>query len=428
MKVGFYVNNSQFSQVDCRNVIDGNPGIGGTWHLFLIIASELARRDNNLDVILYVQKNTGLLPEGVTIIEVENNVNALEHADSIGIDYMVMNLLRFPWATYDFNRLRSNLKIIVWCHNFAANKELVCMAKNERVARIINVSREQMDLYRDHVAFSKMDYIFNCVPFPKKDIEQGKKIPFCERRHVVTYMGSLVTQKRFHVLASIWPDILKEVPDAELYVIGNGRVHNSNVQLGKYGIAASDYEALFMPFLTNPAGDILDSVHFMGNMGVEKNKILQLTKVGVPNPTGLTETFCLCAVEMQSMGAVVTAMKSPGYFDTFINGILVNNKSELKKSIVNLLLSKYDYQDCNGELIRLFSVENSINKWETIFSREHINEINDKYALKNSSYRLKWLKELIRKGKENKILPNKIPSIENYLAIWDKVVMRMRGY
>lgn len=425
MKVGFYINNSQFSQVDCRNVIEGNPGIGGTWHLFLIVASQLALRDNNLDVILYVQKNTGLLPENLNIIEVGSNVDALEHADSIGVDYMVLNLFHFPWITYDFSRLISNLRIIVWCHNFASNKELVCLAKNERVERIINVSREQMDLYRDHVAFPKMDYIFNCVPFSSTDIEEGKKNPFCDRKHIVTYMGSLVTQKRFHVLASIWPDILKKVPDAELYVIGNGKVHDSNVELGRYGIATADYESLFMPFLTDSNGNILESVHFMGNMGIEKNKILQFTKVGVPNPTGLTETFCLCAVEMQSMGAVVTAMKSPGYFDTFVNGTLVNNRSALKDSIVNLLLSKCDYKDCNAELIRLFSVENSIRKWEAILSRKQLNEINE---VKNIFYRLKWLKELIRKGKEKKILPQQMPSIEIFLAMWDKVVMKIRGY
>lgn len=426
MKVAFYVNNSQFLQVDCRKVVDGNPGIGGTWHLFLIVASQLALRNNGLDVVLYVQNNNGLLPEGPTIVEVKDNVEALELADKSGIDYIVLNLYRFPWTSFDFGRLISKLKIVVWCHNFASNKELVSLARNKRVYKIINVSREQMDLYLDHEAHSKMEYIFNCVPFPSEDIESAKMNPFGLRKHIVTYMGSLVTQKRFHVLASIWPDILKEVPDAELYVIGNGRVHDSNVQLGKYGIATADYEALFMPYLTDSKGSIMNSVHFMGNMGIEKNKILQNTKVGVPNPTGLTETFCLCAVEMQSMGAVVTAMKSPGYFDTFLNGVLVENKKSLKKSIIKLLLTDGGYEDCNEKLQQLFSVNSSVKKWESLFQMQQQKRGGE--LLMNKSYRLKWLKELIRKGKDGNLIPKRMPSLETILEFRDKVIMKLRGY
>jgi len=427
MKVGFYINNSQFLQVDCRNVIDGNPGIGGTWHLFLIVASQLALRDNGLDVVLFAQKNTGLLPEGPNIVEVRDNIEALEYADKIGVDYMVLNLFRFPWASYDYSRLKSKMKIIVWCHNFATNNELISMARNEHVSKIINVSKEQMDLYIDHEAYSKMDYVFNCVPFLREDIELAKKTAFCERQHIVTYMGSLVSQKCFHVLASIWPEIMRAVPDAELYVIGNGRVHNNNAQLGKYGIAAADYEEKFMPYLTDSAGAVLNSVHFMGNMGVEKNKILQMTKVGVPNPTGFTETFCLCAVEMQTMGAVVTAMKSPGYYDTFLNGVIVDDKKSLKNSIINLLLSQDEIDDCIIKMQQLFSIDSSISKWECIFKGKQFTQ-NHTVEQRNKSYRLKWLKVLIRKGKDNNILPKRMLSLEVLLTIRDKVVRKMRGY
>ena len=426
MRIGFYINNSQFLQADCRNVIEGNPGIGGTWHLFLIVASQLALRENGIDVILFVQKDTGLLPDGPTIVEVKDNIEAIEYADRSEVDYMVLNLFRFPWTSYDYSRLKSKMKIIVWCHNFATNKELVSLARNERVFKIVNVSKEQMDLYIDHEAYGKMDYVFNCVPFLPEDIEIARRNPFGLREHIVTYMGSLVTQKRFHVLASIWPDILKEVPDAELYVIGNGRVHDNNVKLGKYGIAAADYENMFMPYLTDTNGAINEGVHFMGNMGIEKNKILQKTKVGVPNPTGLTETFCLCAVEMQSMGAVVTAMKAPGYYDTFLNGVLVDNRKALKNSIIKLLLSEGGYEDCNVKLRQLFSIESSVYKWESIFSGQQ--QKIDREGINNKSYRLKWLKILIRKGKDCNLLPKRMLSLEAFLEIRDKVIMKLRGY
>ena len=38
-KVAFYFDNSRISQVDCRDIESGNPGIGGTEYLFLLISN-----------------------------------------------------------------------------------------------------------------------------------------------------------------------------------------------------------------------------------------------------------------------------------------------------------------------------------------------------------------------------------------------------
>lgn len=38
----------------------------------------------------------------------------------------------------------------------------------------------------------------------------------------VVYSGALIKQKGFHILAKAWKNILKAVPDAELYVLGGG--------------------------------------------------------------------------------------------------------------------------------------------------------------------------------------------------------------
>ena len=53
---------------------------------------------------------------------------------------------------------------------------------------------------------------------------------------------------------------------------------------------------------------------------MKDDDILKNIRVGCPNPTGDSETFCLSAVEMQAMGCVVAAMEAPGYYDTFFNG------------------------------------------------------------------------------------------------------------
>ena len=90
---------------------------------------------------------------------------------------------------------------------------------------------------------------------------------------IVTYVGSLVPAKGFHRLAQIWPEVISKVPNAELYVIGNGKVYDRNAKLGKYGISQSDYENQFMKYLTDDEGEILKSVHFCGIVGKEKRDI-----------------------------------------------------------------------------------------------------------------------------------------------------------
>lgn len=66
-------------------------------------------------------------------------------------------------------------KMIVWCHNFLTSRELTAYARCQNVTRLIAVGREQMDLYRDHRAFLKSDYIYNCVDIPDYYLSKKKK-------------------------------------------------------------------------------------------------------------------------------------------------------------------------------------------------------------------------------------------------------------
>ena len=428
MKVGFYIPNSNFSNVDCRYVLYGNPGIGGTWHLFFIISSCLAQEDNGIDVFVFLQNKTNKLPEGIDYIQVADVYEALRTADDMGIDYFVINsnLNWNPILTMSFT---SKIKLIPWCHNFSSVQQLKVFSDFDRVCKIVNVSREQMDLYRDHVAFSKMEYIYNCVPFQSALKEAAINSPFGNRHRVVTYIGSLVPEKSFHILASIWPDVLKEVPDSHLYVIGSGSLYNQNAKLGKYGIAESDYESRFMKYLTDSKGIILPSVHFMGKMGNEKFDILLKTKVGVPNPTGNTETFCLSAVEMQYAGCAVTAMEAPGYYDTFINGEIVKNRSRLVESIVRMLKSNNSpmpYSDVSMILEKKFAIDVIVNQWASLLlNMTNIESIHSIDQVVNKNYRYKWFKERLRILKANHKFLSFLPCVEYFLDIKESVIQKI---
>lgn len=69
------------------------------------------------------------------------------------------------------------------------------------------VGRQQYDRYVDHKIILKSTYIYNMYPMEKK---QKRKF---ENQHTVTYIGSLVPEKGFQVLAAAWKKIIAEVPD-----------------------------------------------------------------------------------------------------------------------------------------------------------------------------------------------------------------------
>ena len=61
-KVAFYFDNSRISQVDCRDIESGNPGIGGTEYLFLLISTLLTKSDNDIDITVF-NTSRGWIPE-----------------------------------------------------------------------------------------------------------------------------------------------------------------------------------------------------------------------------------------------------------------------------------------------------------------------------------------------------------------------------
>ena len=155
----------------------------------------------------------------------------------------------------------------------------------------------------------------------------------------------------------------------------------------------------------------------MGNLGLEKFEILQKTKVGVPNPLGIGETFCISAVEMQAMGATVVAMTAPGYFDTFINGKMVSNKEQLVDIITQELLSDnpfVPYYDTINSITNKFSVDNVVNDWEILLRKSFSKHIHPLLPIRNRLYHLKWLKISLMKIKSKLPFLNKIYNIEYF--------------
>lgn len=409
MRVAFYIHGfSPKNGFDAASLLCSNPGLGGTEYVVILVAYSLQQRNNDIDVVIY--STEGNIIKGMNDVEqVEGISDAIARGNNENIDYLIF--------CHDSQLIQNGhlyvkspyTKLIVWCHNFATWKELDYYADDAKIWKIVNVGREQRDLFIDHRSFSKSVYIYNCL-----GIEESRRHDISiHQENIVTYMGCVWPRKGFHWLADEWKKVLQAVPDAQLYVIGSGKLYGWDMKMGPLGIAEASYERrITYPLSEN--GILLPSVHFMGIMGDEKYDILAKTKVGVPNPTGNTETFCITAVEMQAMGAYVVMGKCPGALDTVINGRIINRKKSLAPAIISALKSRPGYDCETYQMIHnRFSVENVIRRWESLLLEGQL----DDETVRNINYRWKWLKILIGKINRNH---HRIPSIERILLIIER--------
>lgn len=414
-RVAFYLDNSAIRATDCSMALDGNPGIGGTEWLFVVVSSLLANRDNDIEIVLYTTA-PGTFPVGIENVVVKDLSEAIQLADSSDFDYLVVKHLAENITNGTFDIRTKHLQIICWCHVFVCHWELDYYAKNDLIYKVVFVGREMYDLYRDHKIYHKATYIYNCVPSGDAR-DKVQQAPYHKRRNVVVYVGSLVPFKGFHLLAQAWPQILQHVPDAEMYVIGSGKLYDENSHLGEWGIAEASYEESFMPFLTQ-SGQIIPSVHFMGVMGKDKKEILLESKVGVPNPSGITETFCLSAVEMQMYGCRIATINYPGYLDSVQNGKLYAKRGELAEVVIELLKSSdNEYEKSMDYFEDKFSYDTVIARWEELL---HTGSVYYEDKLTNLFYRYKWLKELLRIVKQHLPILYHMPMLERILIFIER--------
>lgn len=277
----------------------------------------------------------------------------------------------------------------------------------------------------------RLDYIYNGVLMQSIDKYDVINHPFEKRNLNVAYVGSLVPAKGFDLLASAWPAVLAKVPDAQLFVVGSGKLYNRNSVLGKWNIADEKFENKFMKHITND-NQVLPSVHFLGVLGEEKNDLLLKCRVGVPNPSGNTETFGFTAIEMQSMGCNITTMKCSGYLDTvFTKRYLYYNSNNLAKNIIKLLLQKeHDYNEVYSFIKQNFSFDKIVLEWEQLF-KEALpgHKLLHPYSIKkNPFYRLKFIKLGLRGMKFRFNFLNQLPTIEYFLQhSWDKVLWHINN-
>lgn len=426
MKVVFYLPNGGSAEVDYSNPYGLNPGIGGTQYMIWLISCMLSREYADLDITLAADavKN---LPSWMKCVEARGALNALKKAEEMKADIFVC---RGPYLDDSLIKAfkTTALKIIIWNHNYENNDRLNKMAECESIKRCVCVSREQYERLCDHKAFAKSTYIFNALPTTQYIKNSRKK--YDEKS--VCCMGSLHKEKGFLQLARAFPKLEKRVDGIQLYVIGSGKLYNSNNTMGKYGLAEEKYEKKFIKYLVDKSGNIKNNVHFMGVVGSEdKLKIMNKAAVGILNPLG-KETFSIAAVEFEALGVPVVARKKYAFYDTVAggktglffntyNGMVKNTVAVINDAKLNKKLGK------NGaEFASRFDTEAVLKQWHKLLDDVYCDrEQKQEPKLHNLLNNKKYLRAINRKIK--KVLPF-MPSVLWYEDIPWKIKKTVRKF
>ena len=367
MRIAVYVNTKKKQEIDLMQIDRGSPGLGGSDYLFFALPLFLNKYSNKLDVTLFV-KGVVKGNKFLKTVTVDNCTDAVRLSQDNNIDLFIFR------PSQDDNIIcreleRYKLNALAWLHNDFQAAERKAIANCRFVKRIVCVGHEQLDMYRDHKAFYKSTVIYNAIN--TMGIPDYSNV---QKKNIVAYTGALIDLKGFHVLAKVWKQILKKVPDAELWVLGTASLYGSNSKLGKWGIADEEYEKIWRPYLSDENGDKLESVRFLGEVGIEKFELYKNIKVGVVNPTGKTETFCLCGIEYGICGIPVVTAKKNGLLDTVIDkktGLLVKNSKQLTNSIVKLLkdnkINSEMGSNARSFIKENFEWQNIIKEWIKLF-------------------------------------------------------------
>lgn len=376
MKIGFYYWNEKVADVDYENIELGNPGIGGTEYMFVILIRGLMRLYPDLDITVYMDKYQIISKTAnySTVIVGQNGESILEvitHADHNKIDFLVTKgiddspIFKIP--------LLNHTKIITWGHNYYCHKLASDISSCKNIAANVFVSRQFYDKYIDHSIIKKSVYIYNFLEASGVSRRQTQDI-----RPIVGYIGSLVPAKGFLELAKVWVRVKKRVPDAELWVIGTGKLYSRNAKLGPYSIAEESYEQKFMKFL-KPYYEKGD-VKFLGILGSNKDEFISQMKVGVANPTAKTETFGISALDFEVMGVPVVTKRKNGLVDVVKHGqtgLLFTTDKQFENYLVKLLLDDSLNQKLGENALqyaRKFSITPNVEKWYSLFNTLYNNE------------------------------------------------------
>ncbi|MFZ9270148.1 MAG: glycosyltransferase family 4 protein [Prochlorococcaceae cyanobacterium] len=308
----------------------GNPGIGGTEFAFLAVVAQLAA-DGPLQPLLLLtapQSIDGIPASAMAVVD--GLSSAIDLAADQGAEALVFRPGfhdRTDWQALE----TSSLPLIAWLHNLGCHDQ----ARYEALPalwRWVLVSGAQLDFFRHSRLARKAVVIPNPVAVPPAS-RQPRTLEQAAAAKDLAYVGAITPFKAFDRLARQWPRIARACPDAYLRVFGGADLYG-----GAGPVSLSAYEQHCLALLER--GGYGDRVSFEGRSGLERYDAFDQVAVGVVNPSGRDETFCLSAAEFNACGIPVVAPRRHALVQTVLegqSGLLASSDQQLADHCIALL-------------------------------------------------------------------------------------------
>ncbi|MCS5706482.1 glycosyltransferase [Synechococcus sp. FGCU-3] len=308
----------------------GNPGIGGAEYAHLAVVELL--QGSELEPLLLLtapQSIAGIQPD--TIRVVTDLVEALRCAEQLNAPAFVFRpgaLSEQDWMALEATRLN----LLAWFHNLGCLDQ----ARTESLQSLrawVLLSGAQLDAFRHSRLARRARVIPNPVAVPRA-CALPRPWDQAQATHDLAYVGAITPFKGFDRLASQWGGIAAACPETRLLVFGGADL---------YGARAADGQ--LTPYERHCRGLLAASGHgnrvdFLGSRGLERYDAMASVAVGVVNPSGCDETFCLSAAEFSACGIPVVTARRHVLIQTVRDGqtgLLARNDQELASHCIALL-------------------------------------------------------------------------------------------
>ena len=331
MRLAFYLDNrGLIRRGPLPDPLFGNPGIGGTEYVFLTVIRLL--HDSWLRPLVLLrapQAVAGIDPENIVVVG--GLAEAVDQAVLKGCCGLVFRpgfATSDDWPTLE----TTSLPLLPWLSNLGCDNQ----ARYEQLAAVkswILVSGAQADALHHSHLFRKAVVIPNPVCVPSAQA-LPRELTLAKTTKDIAYVGALTPFKGFDRLARVWPSIAKRCPETSLIVFGGADLYGSPAS----NSLLTAYEFYCRELLER--GGYSERVIFHGSCGLERYQKFQSVALGVANPSGRDETFCLAAAEFSACGIPVVAPRRNVFIQTVRDhstGLLARHDWQLADFAVKLL-------------------------------------------------------------------------------------------
>jgi glycosyltransferase involved in cell wall biosynthesis len=335
MRIALAVDDRYLPLQDLRDVRHGNPGIAGTPYLVIALADKLSEIIGSRGCLLFHRNPASMFPDRLTKQCYCDELDFGDRLADYGVTHLIITGVVNPDAdpVYRFLRTaRSDVKVFVWLHNHFGNKVISKYCQLPGFQSVVFCGHEQGRLACDSLAAFCSTAIPNLYYHPQ-EVSALPRDP-----NAVVFVGNIIPTKGLHRLLRIWPEVLNDVTQARLHVIGNGSLYGRKGEFGPRNISDKNYESLLFSYLQDSG--TVESVRFHGHLGHEKFAIMQSSSVGISNPTGLSECCPGSTMEMSACGCAMLGPRRWGAIDTIVDGhtgLLYATDAQFRLLIVRFL-------------------------------------------------------------------------------------------